>query len=329
MLLGTRRLFGCAFAGGITIVAIACGGSASDSEFGSSGASGASGGTSGETTSGSSSFGGTTSSGTSGAPQPKADECKKMDIVFVVDNSGSMEQEQKNLATNFPNFIKVIGDYKTKGGESLDYRVAVTSSDDEKDKGKFMVAKGASAPGACAPGPARPWLERADGDVSGFFSCRAQLGINGSGTERPLESALLGVTARLADKTNMSGTESFVREDALLALVVISDEDEGSAGGAGSLKRPMAEYPGAFDKVKGNERGKWAAAMIAGPGPGTCKSDGLGNAAEAVRLKSFIASVGKNGIFASICEGDLTKGLTAALNTFTQACKDFPTGPVK
>lgn len=328
-MLGTRKLFGCALAGGITIVAIACGGSASDSEFGSNGgaSSGASNGSSG-TSNGSSSFGSSGTSGT-GTEPPKQDECKKMDIVFVVDNSGSMEQEQKNLATNFPNFIKVIGDYKTKGGESLDYRVAVTSSDDDKDKGKFQVTKGASAPGACAPGPNRPWLERADGDVSSFFSCRAQLGIDGSGTERPLESALLSVRERIADKANTNAGASFLRDDALLAVVVISDEDEGSAGGAGSLKRPMTEYPGAFDKVKGGERGKWAAAMIAGPGPGTCKSDGLGNAAEAVRLKSFIATVGKNGIFASICEGDLTKGLTAALNTFTQACKDFPAGPVK
>ncbi|MBS2012992.1 MAG: hypothetical protein JST00_08905 [Deltaproteobacteria bacterium] len=327
-MLRTTGLFGCAFVLGITIVGIACGGSASDSEFGSSGSSGASSGASGGTSGGSSSFGGT--SGTSGTPEPpKQDECRKMDILFVVDNSGSMEQEQKNLATNFPNFIKVIGDYKTKGGESLDYRVAVTTSDDEKDKGKFIVGKGASAPSSCMPGPSRPWLERADGDVSSFFSCRAQVGTDGSGTERPLESALLGVTARITDKTNTSGTGSFVRDDALLALVVISDEDEGSAGGAGSLKRPMNEYPTAFDKVKGGERGKWATAVIAGPGPGTCRSDGLGNAAEATRLKSFVATVGKNGIFASICEGDLTKGLTAALNTFTQACKDFPAGPVK
>lgn len=329
-MLGTRGLFGCALAGGITILAIACGGSSSDgSDFSSSGAtsSGASNGSSG-TSNGSSSFGSSGTSGTSGEP-PKQDECKKMDIVFVVDNSGSMEQEQKNLATNFPNFIKVINDYKTKGGEALDYRVAVTSSDDDKDKGKFMVAKGASAPGSCPAGPNRPWLERPDGDVAGFFSCRAQLGTDGSGTERPLESALLSVRERIADKVNTNAGTSFLRDDALLALVVISDEDEGSAGGAGNLKRPMAEYPGAFDKVKGGERGKWAAAMIAGPGPGTCKSDGLGNAAEAVRLKSFIATVGKNGIFASICEGDLTKGLTAALNTFTQACRDFPAGPVK
>ena len=39
--------------------------------------------------------------------------------------------------------------------------------------------------------------------------------------------------------------------------------------------------------------------------------------------------MGKNGVFSSICTGDLTTGLTDARPTFDQACKDFPAGPVK
>ena len=31
--------------------------------------------------------------------------CAKIDILFVVDDSGSMAQEQANLTTNFPQFI--------------------------------------------------------------------------------------------------------------------------------------------------------------------------------------------------------------------------------
>jgi len=305
------------------MTATGCGGSDDGSNFGSSGASG----TSGAAASGGvGPFGGGPNSGTDAAAQ-QVDECKKMDLVFVVDNSGSMREEQKNLATNFPQFIKVLNEYKTKSGGELDYRVAITSSDDEKDKGKFQATRAAEAPGGCSAGPARPWLERVDGDVPGFFSCRAQIGVDGSGTERPLESALLSVTARITDNTNTAAGSSFLREDALLAMVFITDEDEGSAG-SGKLKRPMAEYPPAFDKVKG-ERGRWAAAAIAGPGPGDCESPGLGEAAEAVRMRGFIGAVGKNGILASICTGDLTTGLSAALATFDAACKNFPTGPVK
>jgi len=314
------------FAGSLASVATtACGAGADDSAFGN-GSSGSSGGASGGNASGSGGLlGSSGTAGDGGGTDPKADECKKMDIVFVVDNSGSMKEEQDNLVANFPKFVKVINDYKTKSGEALDYRVAVTSSDDGAEKGAFGQSKGPGAPSNCLAGPAKPWLERTDGDVAAAFACRAQYGIKGDNIERVIESALLGVTARIADKKNTMGGVSFVREDALLAFVMITDEDEG--GTENEPKRPVSEYPAEFDKVKGGERGRWAAAAIAGPNK--CSSAGLGNAAEAKRVKDFITGVGKNGVFSSICTGDLTTGLTQALATFDQACKDFPSGPVK
>lgn len=302
----------------------ACGGgSADDNGFGSSG--GSSGGASGSSGGASGSGGLLGSSGSSGGADsgtPKVDECKKMDIVFVVDNSGSMAQEQQNLAANFPKFVQVINDYKTKSGEQLEYRVAVTTTDDGKEAGKFNATRAGSAPNGCSPGPARPWLERADGDVAGAFSCRAQFGTNGDNIERPLESMLLSVTTSAT--ANSAAGSPFIREDALLAFVIITDEDEG--GTENKPKRPVDEYAAEFDKVKG-ERGRWASAVIAGEKQ--CSSPGLGSAAEAKRLKSFITDVGKNGVFASICSGDLTDGLTQALTKFNEACKDFPSGPVK
>lgn len=310
----------------VSIASVACGSSSSEGPgFGSSGGQSSGGESSGGNASGSGGLiGSSGSSGKDAAPEPP-DECKKMDIVFVVDNSGSMSQEQTNLATNFPKFVNVINNYKTKSGEQLDYRVAVTSTDDGKEKGAFGQTRAAGAPAGCSPGPARPWLERPDGDVASAFSCRAQYGTGGSNIERGLEAMFLGVTARVADKTNTAGGSSFVREDALLAFVVITDEDEG--GTENQPKRsPVTEYAAEFDKVKG-ERARWAAAAIAGPT--ACNSAGLGNAAEAKRLKDFITAVGKNGVFSSICAGDLTQGLTDALAKFDQACRDFPSGPVK
>ena len=48
--------------------------------------------------------------------------CSKMDLLFVIDNSGSMQQEQTNLIANFPTFISVLD------ASGLDYRVAVTTT---------------------------------------------------------------------------------------------------------------------------------------------------------------------------------------------------------
>jgi hypothetical protein len=251
-----------------------------------------------------------------------ADECKKMDIVFIVDDSNSMEQEQSNLATNFPKFASVIDQYKTKSGANLDYRLAVTTTKTGKTQGTFASKRGASAPKNCDAGPERPWLERADGAVADMFSCRAQVGTDGGSPEQSLESVFLGLTDRIEDGTNNASDTSFLRADALLAFVAITDEDEG--GTEGSPAREVSEYPALFDGIKGS-RERWSAAVIAGEKK--CSSKGLGEAAEAKRLKQFIADVGKNGVFSSLCTGDLTDGLTKALETFGAACKSFPTGP--
>lgn len=64
---------------------------------------------------------------------------------------------------------------------------------------------------------------------------------------------------------------------------------------------------------------RWAAAIIAGPGPGTCTS-AFGEALEATRLEEFKTLVGANAKFSSICDGDLSSGLRDALQLFQTAC---------
>ncbi len=304
--------------------AAACGGSGDDSQFGDGSGEGGDAGTSG--TQGGGDFGTPGNSadggGSNGNGDPAADECKKMDIVFVVDNSGSMKEEQTNLVANFPKFAGVIDQYKTKSGAALDYRLAVTTTKPGKNQGTFVRQRGADAPNDCVPGPDRPWLERGDGAIADMFACRAQVGTKGGSPEQSLESVYLGLTTRITDGTNTDNGASFIRKDALLAFVAITDEDEG--GTENEPARDMSTYPGLFDGIK-DGRGRWAAAVIAGETK--CSSKGLGSAAEAKRLKQFIADVGKNGVFSSICTGDLTEGLTKALETFDQACKSFPSGP--
>jgi len=54
--------------------------------------------------------------------------CSKVDILFVIDDSGSMAEEQTNLAQNFPGFIDLLEAYRTTNGTQLDYRVGITST---------------------------------------------------------------------------------------------------------------------------------------------------------------------------------------------------------
>jgi hypothetical protein len=266
-----------------------------------------------------------------GAPLPANTGCEKMDIVFVIDDSGSMEEEQSNLASNFPKFVSVLDAIKTGSGAQLDYRVAVTTTGktyslsvlgipvppEKGDDGKFRNNCG---------GPKR-WLDRSEAAAS--FPCRARVGTNGPSEEMPLECMKLALVDRMADNTNAG----FLRDDALLAVVFLTDEDDCSikastiAETIPSVCETSAEKPESYvavlDAVKG-DRARWATAVIAGK---TKCSSSFGEAAEAKRLGQFVTATGKNAVFSSICDGDLSQALKDALDKFGEACKAFPGVP--
>lgn len=279
---------------------------------------------------------GSIGSGTA-TPDPKAEECQKMDIVFVVDDSGSMAEEQTNLATNFPKFVEVLESYKTKSGSKLDYRLAVTTTGrdvtynidfagtsfpttEKGDNGAFRMSN------AC--GTKQRWVETGDSKISSEFSCLAKVGTDGPSVEMPLESLKLALNDRVKDGTNAG----FLRPDALLAFVVMTDEDDCSRSddnftltGAEECDTmpntvPLADYKSMLDNVAGGE-GRWATAVIAGDKQ--CSSS-FGDALEAKRLKKFVNLAGSKGTFSSICDGDLTGSLKQALDTFDAACRSFP-----
>jgi hypothetical protein len=267
---------------------------------------------------------------------PKADECQKMDIVFVVDDSGSMAEEQNNLAANFPKFVSVLEQYRTKSGSKLDWRLAVTTTG--RDLHYTISAGGFSLPttekgdnGAFRNkkecGVSKRWVENTDTNPSNEFSCLAKAGTSGPSIEMPLYALKLALNDRVKDGTNAG----FLRDDALLAVVILTDEDDCSREDDNftiqsdecstmANVKPVADYAKMLD-VAAKGPGRWASAVIAGEK--ACKSS-FGDAAEAKRLKDFVALAGKNGSFSSICDGDLSKGLSKALETFDAACKSFP-----
>jgi len=254
--------------------------------------------------------------------------CEKIDVLFVIDNSGSMGQEQTNLIANFPTFIQVLD------ASGLDYRVAVTTTGrnydyemstpfgsipqniDGGDNGAMLK------PAAC--NMTKRWIEKTDADVSGTFSCVANVGTSGPSDEMPLSAMRDAFEERMADGTNTG----FHRPDALLGIVFLTDEEDCSyeqsvSLGLGqslcdSMMEPVPSYVQYLDSYAGN-RSRWAVAAIAGMGPGQCSSS-FGNADEAARLKTFVTQTGANATMSSICDGDLSIGLMQALGVFESAC---------
>ncbi len=268
-----------------------------------------------------------------------AEECRKMDLVFIVDDSGSMSEEQTSLASNFPMFANVLNTYTISSGEQLDYRAAITTTgvtatftimpppipgfppfppvtqSQTGTDGKFRTT--CNLP--------RPWLERTDPDMANKFACAARVGTGGPALEMPLRAAELAV----APATN----PGFVRSDALLGIVIITDEDDCSrrispfnTAGDGCAENndpdlaTVSSFVTGFDQLKG-DRGRWATAVIAAPAD--CMSQ-FGNAANAIRLKQFAQEAGTNAVFSDICAGNLAPALQQALDTFEAACENFP-----
>jgi hypothetical protein len=64
-----------------------------------------------------------TTGGTTGEP---VKGCRKVDFLFVIDNSGSMSDEQQNLINSFPGFIQTIQDELE---EAQDYHIMVIDTD--------------------------------------------------------------------------------------------------------------------------------------------------------------------------------------------------------
>ena len=275
--------------------------------------------------------------------------CSKMDILFVIDDSGSMTEEQDNLILNFPRFIEVLEDYRTPIDTQVEYRVGVTTTGvDRKYKEQlpiFNIPVPASssgpdgvlqAPVSC--GLSEPWIDGPGADMAQKFSCIASVGATGSGTEMPF-AALVNA---LEEHSKPGGpNDGFYRkdEDSLLVVVIITDEDDCSVEEGGTIVMNLADVSDCneeksigiyeveamkefLDDLAGGE-GRYVVAAIAGPGPKSCDSD-FGSAIYAKRVKRFVEICGDYGIFGNICEGDLSTCLREALDTMTLACDDFP-----
>lgn len=155
----------------------------------------------------------------------------KIDVLWIVDNSGSMAPRQENLARNFGSFISEF----TKN--SVDYRIAVTTTDIFREAGRFV-----GTPKIITP---------TTPNAATAFANNIKVGTNGSPYEVGLEAARLsldlqkqandalvmqcqaacpstnGAQCRANCETNT--TFPFLRRDAYLYLIFVTDEEDRSS----------------------------------------------------------------------------------------------------
>ena len=190
----------------------------------------------------------------------------KLDVLFVIDNSGSMGDEQESLAANFPRFMDELA---ALPGGLPDLHLAVVSTNLGAGGAALSGCEGAGDDGVFQNAPRTPGCSVPDGrfirdELGGedggrvrnypgslpeTFSCIARLGTLGCGFEQPLaalERALDGSRPENA---------GFLREDAYLAVVVIADEDDCSASQPATLFDPSSDALGALTSFRCSAQG--------------------------------------------------------------------------
>jgi len=272
-----------------------------------------------------------------------------VDILWLVDNSGSMRAQQIELARQFNEFVEALADL----GADFNMAVVTTDTARQTENGRFMTR-----PGQCTDNIVtadfRAYCETlnfdhgnfltasnytdADGDVDvqrlqDDFRCIASQGICGS----PFEMGLDAIRRALSPELQEGFNAGFLRDDAFLVVIFLTDEDDCSVGDGprptsnDSCYRnrqslvPVDAYYEFLVDLKGGDESKVLIAGIVGPPLPAGRSDPAGvscisqlegedddqtaSAFDSLRYRELIAMAGERGVYQSICQGTFVNAL--------------------
>ncbi len=239
----------------------------------------------------------------SGPPQKKVtdrDETvsfnPKVDILFVVDDSGSMDSHQDNLSRNIKQFTAEI--QKTT---FLDYHIGViTTSMDGMTSGDDCDVKGGWSERACGDGrlvrykTKVPFIDNQTPNGLSILEENLLVGDSGSGDELMFDPIRAALSVPLINRENIG----FLRPDATLAIILVTDAEDHSdqiTSGQQMFDFLVNLKGGRADKVLAY--GALIPSTIARP---TCSRDE--GSVVPTRLEEFIALA--KGIEYNICDTD-------------------------
>ncbi len=266
--------------------------------------------------------------------------CTKIDFLFVVDNSGSMSGEQDNLVASFDGFVTTmmatlenVKDYHVMVVDSdawvfegcewecmtfedcapnYEYECGITEPlecEDVLGAGVVYPRGAATANKACGFAEGQRYLESADADFVSKFECAAKVGIGSTEEPELMMNALTAAVASAGEAATCNA--GFLRDDAILVVTFITDEDDDQ--GDGSEGTP-ASWKTALVSAKNED--PEAIVML-----GLFGHDGC--AEKSVRLEEFAASFGDHGFTGSICADSYDAFFADAVAIIEGTCDDF------
>jgi hypothetical protein len=184
----------------------------------------------------------------------------QVDLLFVIDDSPSMAPKQAELRARFPQLITILDEFANQGSPA-DYHIGVITTDlgsgsyvDTNCKpnglgGKLQKIGRGAAVGCVGPTDANfiKYNQKnntnnlpAGKSLAETFGCMAAVGDNGCGFEQPLEAAYKAIH----DADQLAENAGFFRDNALLVVVFVTDEDDCSADNSSDLfSAPVVQPP--------------------------------------------------------------------------------------
>lgn len=212
---------------------------------------------------------------------------KKLDILVVVDNSGSMAEEQEKLGQKIDSFLSTLYD--------IDWQLAITTTDVSDGaygiKGDLLNFEGLNTYILTQNSPNyqqafQNTIVRKEG-INCSQSCP-------SGDEQPLRAAIMALEKR---NTNNKG---FFRPNADLGLLILSDEDEMSTGPSKATS-PQSVIT-TVNNIWGDQKRVFTYGMVIQPNDTACfnENNGVGNYGDFVYELAQLTG----GLTGSICDAD-------------------------
>jgi hypothetical protein len=230
------------------------------------------------------------------------DARSKTDVLFVVDNSGSMMEEQEGLGQNFASFLS------TAQTQLVDYHIAVTTTGIDPSPGGWSMCPGGADGGEAGRlfpvnGSTPRVITPTTPNAAQVFAFNVNVGWC-HWNEQGLEAAYRALSAPLVNSSDdprtalpNDGNAGFMRPDAKLAIVFLSDEEDYSTP-------PVSFYETFFKALKGDDPSMLSISAIVAPvALSTCPSA----SSAGTRYIQLAQSTG--GVVESICTPDWASSL--------------------
>jgi len=274
-----------------------------------------------------------------------SDGCEAVDFLFVIDNSGSMGDNQQNLVNSFPGFITAI---QNTVAEAMDYHVMVVKTDagwggqclelcplfggvcpanpsfdcnmmapsvcdGDLGSGVTYPIGSDSSNQQCTIAGGNRYITPAETNLGQTFTCIASVGTDGDSSERPIEA----LTAALSSDLNSPGgcNAGFLRDEAILVVTIISDEEDDDSPGI-----PQGWFQNVIARKSGDGSGIVMIGLIndtdaAAP---MCPS----GSQDPAKLREFVDSF-PNSYRGSVCAPDYAQVLSDAVSIISTACDEY------